>query len=122
MPDTSDFRTPPALRLAAHGSLALWMLVAAFPLAWTAAMSLKLPVDAFASNPLRVLLGPATRESAGGLSIPDIALGIAAAVLAYRLIARHARALAAALGWVVAAVLIAAVTLARPSAWRSRQC
>ncbi len=99
--------------------LALWVVVAAFPLLWILAMSLKLPVDAFAANPLRVLLGPQTRIRAGGLGVADIAIGAGAAVLVYRAIARGAAPLAArlapcgsmALGWAFASVALGASAL-----------
>ena len=52
--------------------LAVWVVIAAFPLVWIAAMSIKDPVDAFSADPVRVLLGPATRAAAGGLSLLDL--------------------------------------------------
>ena len=47
----------------------LWCLIAVFPLLWVLVMSIKLPVDSFASNPLEVIFGPATKLQVGGLSI-----------------------------------------------------
>src|SRR6478672_4882694 len=73
-------RRPLALRVGVGVFLALWILVAAFPLFWILVMSFKLPVDAFASDPLQVVLGPATRAAAGGLSPLDLALGALALV------------------------------------------
>ena len=49
--------------------IALWCLIAVFPLLWVLVMSIKLPVDSFASNPLEVIFGPATKLQVGGLSI-----------------------------------------------------
>ena len=46
-------------------------------------MSFKLPVDAFSTDPAQVLLGPATRAGAGGLSVADLVLGAAALVALY---------------------------------------
>ena len=46
-----------------------WCLIAVFPLLWVLVMSIKLPVDSFASNPLEVIFGPATKLQVGGLSI-----------------------------------------------------
>ena len=46
-----------------------WCLIAVFPLLWIFVMSIKLPVDSFASNPLEVIFGPATKLQVGGLSI-----------------------------------------------------
>ena len=49
-----------------------WCLIAVFPLLWVLAMSIKLPVDSFASNPLEVIFGPATKLQVGGLSIINL--------------------------------------------------
>ena len=40
-------------------------------------MSFKTPLDAFDSNPFRVIFGPNTRDSIGGLSFLDIVIGLA---------------------------------------------
>ena len=77
MSDTRAMRQPLSLRLASAGFLAFWCLLALFPIFWIAVMSFKSPVDAFASNPLAVIFGPATRADGKGLSIVDIALGLA---------------------------------------------
>ena len=50
----------------------LWCLIAVFPLLWVLVMSIKLPVDSFASNPLEVIIGPATKLQVGGLSIINL--------------------------------------------------
>jgi multiple sugar transport system permease protein len=50
----------------------LWCLVAVFPLLWILVMSIKLPVDSFASNPLEVIFGPGTKLQVGGLSIINL--------------------------------------------------
>ena len=49
-----------------------WCLIAVFPLLWVLVMSIKLPVDSFASNPLEVIFGPATKLQVGGLSIINL--------------------------------------------------
>ena len=49
-----------------------WCLIAVFPLLWVFVMSIKLPVDSFASNPLEVIFGPATKSQVGGLSIINL--------------------------------------------------
>ena len=49
-----------------------WCLIAVFPLLWVLVMSIKLPVDSFASNPLEVIIGPATKLQVGGLSIINL--------------------------------------------------
>ncbi len=76
-------RQPLGLKLVSNGFLALWCLVAAFPIVWITVMSFKSPLDAFDSNPIRVIVGPRTRDIAGGLSILDIVLGL---LLAWALI------------------------------------
>ena len=52
--------------------IGLWCLIAVFPLLWVLVMSIKLPVDSFASNPLEVIFGPATKSQVGGLSIINL--------------------------------------------------
>ena len=49
--------------------IGFWCLIAVFPLLWVLIMSIKLPVDSFASNPLEVIFGPSTKLQVGGLSI-----------------------------------------------------
>ena len=78
-----------SLRLGSAGFLALWCLLAAFPIFWIGVMSFKSPVDAFDSNPLNVIFGPVTRDGGDGLSIIDIVLGLAYLFFAVKL----------ALGW-----------------------
>lgn len=69
------FRQSLALRALVRAFLFGWCVVALFPIAWVALMSVKLPVDAFADSPLTVILGPQTRASGHGLSLLDIAIG-----------------------------------------------
>jgi multiple sugar transport system permease protein len=69
------------LRVAIWAFLAAWTLLALFPLFWIGVMSLRVPVDALAANPLTVLFGPTTRARLGGLSPVDLALGIAALIV-----------------------------------------
>ena len=78
-------RQPLGLKLLSNGFLAFWCLVAAFPIVWIAVMSFKTPLDAFNSNPFKVIFGPNTRDTVGGLSILDIALGLALAFVLIRL-------------------------------------
>jgi multiple sugar transport system permease protein len=70
-----------ALRLGSGTFLALWCLIAAFPIFWIAVMSIKVPLDAFATNPFDVLAGPATLAAGKGLSVLDIAFIAAFGVL-----------------------------------------
>ena len=73
-----SMQQPMALRLSSAGFLAVWCLIAAFPIFWIAVMSFKDPIDAFASNPLNVIFGPETVATGRGLSIVSIVVGIAA--------------------------------------------
>lgn len=82
---TRAMRQPLSLRLTSAGFLALWCLIAAFPIFWIAVMSFKAPVDAFDANPLNVIFGPETRARGKGLSVFDILLGIAVLWGTYRL-------------------------------------
>lgn len=112
----------PGLALRALGLSILigWMLLAAFPLVWIVAMSLKLPVDAFSSNPLAVLLGPATRASAGGLGAADLGIGVCVLVVLYRAVVRETPALASRMApstgevaaWIGASILVGVIVLA----------
>lgn len=68
---------PLTLRVASSAFLAFWCLLAAFPIFWIAVMSFKAPVDAFAGNPLDVILGPMTRAGGDGLTLIDMVVGIA---------------------------------------------
>ena len=102
-------RQPFGLRLASAGFLAFWCLLAAFPIVWIAVMSFKSPVDAFAANPLDVILGPETVARGNGLSILDVLAGIATIWLLARAARRWLMPMAAGEGvlqrifsWVVA--------------------
>lgn len=82
-------RQPPALRLASTGGLALWCLIAAFPLFWIAVMSVKAPVEAFSDNPVAVIFGPETRNRGHGLAVADILVILAGAGLAWWVAAKR---------------------------------
>ena len=113
MSQTRATRPSAALRLGIAGFLALWMLVALFPLAWVAIMSFKLPYDAFSGSALDVIVGPRTLAAGLGLSLLDVLLYGGALVAAWRLGAGHAAALAGRLapgglrpvGWLLVAIL-----------------
>jgi multiple sugar transport system permease protein len=113
-------RSPLPLRLVTSGGLALWCLIAAFPLFWIAVMSFKLPVDAFSENPLAVIFGPATLAAGKGLSAVDLAVGLAVLALLYvvaaEVLGRLVRALSVAVptpvGWVLLSALYAIGALA----------
>lgn len=112
-------RQPLGLRLASAGFLVFWCVLAAFPLFWITVMSFKSPVDAFAANPLEVILGPETRAAGQGLAILDVVGGIAVLLLAIRLatgllpqaVARYAPEGRRWLAWVVGVVLLVLATL-----------
>jgi len=70
--DSKLFNLPFALKITVGFIIILWCLIAIFPLLWIIIMSIKLPVDSFASNPLEVIIGPATKKQVGGLSILNI--------------------------------------------------
>jgi len=60
------------LKISVAMIIGFWCLIAVFPLLWVLVMSIKLPVDSFASNPLEVIFGPATKLQVGGLSIINL--------------------------------------------------
>ena len=83
-----SMRQPWSLKLLSNGFLALWCVIAAFPIVWITVMSFKVPLDAYASNPLTVISGPETLKLGSGLSIVDIVVGLAAAYGFWR-VAKH---------------------------------
>jgi multiple sugar transport system permease protein len=62
MAATKALATPPWLRALTWSFMVAWLILALFPIAWTALMSFKQPVDALAANPLRVIVSPFTLE------------------------------------------------------------
>lgn len=72
-------RQPLGLKFLSNGFLAFWCFLAAFPIVWITVMSFKTPLDAFDSNPFKVIFGPNTRDNVSGLSLVDIVLAIALA-------------------------------------------
>ncbi len=107
-------RQPLSLRLISAGFLVFWCLLAAFPIFWIAVMSFKVPIDAFAANPIDVIFGPETRARGKGLTVVDIVVGLAllwiTARIAVRqlpvLVERHSPFGLVALGWLVAALAL----------------
>ncbi|WP_300012994.1 carbohydrate ABC transporter permease [uncultured Roseobacter sp.] len=75
---------PLVLRLSSGTFLAIWCLLAAFPIFWIAVMSFKSPVDAFADSAWDVILGPATRAGGDGLSVLDVIFGLVVLYFAIR--------------------------------------
>lgn len=108
-------RQPISLRLFSAGFLAIWCVVAAFPIFWIGVMSFKVPVDAFASNPLSVIYGPETLAAGKGLSIPDIVMGLLVIFLTMRLaskwlpgqVRRYAPWNQSWLGWIIGSLVLA---------------
>jgi len=76
MKDVSSLRQPLSLRLSSYFFLIFWCIVAAFPIFWITVISVKLPIDAFNSNPLNVIFGPVTLTQGKGLSFIDTQLGL----------------------------------------------
>ncbi|MBT3851559.1 MAG: carbohydrate ABC transporter permease [Gammaproteobacteria bacterium] len=72
MKDENLIQQPIALRLSSYFFLVFWCVMAAFPIFWISVMSVKLPFDAFDSNPLNVIFGPETLSKGKGLSLIDI--------------------------------------------------
>ena len=85
MKDINLIRQPLGLRLSSYFFLLFWCILAAFPIFWITVMSVKLPVDAFNSNPLNVIFGPATLTQGKGLSFLDITIGLAVLVATAKL-------------------------------------
>ncbi len=101
MSDARALRPPLWLNLAVAGFLAIWVTAALFPLLWTAVMSFRLPIDALSSDPLTVLLGPATAAAGKGLTRADLGLAtglIAGLLLLPTRLGRTGAAVAALLG------------------------
>jgi trehalose/maltose transport system permease protein len=91
MTGSTALRQPLGIKAATGLIVGLWTVVAAFPLLWIAVMSVKLPVDAFASNPFQVILGFETRDAIGGLSAIDLAAGALLLYAVWRLWPRRER-------------------------------
>ncbi len=72
MINTNSLRQPLYLKFLSSAFVVFWCLIALFPIFWITAMSLKVPIDAFSSNPLNVILGPETSNSRNSFSILDI--------------------------------------------------
>ncbi len=108
-------RHPAWLRLTSGSLLALWLVIAAFPILWIAVMSVKLPLDAFADSPWDVLSGPQTRAAGKGATWVDLVLVAlllwATWTAATRLLPPAVTRLtpgAPALGWIMGSALLGA--------------
>jgi len=104
-----------ALRFSSSAFLIFWVVIASFPILWITVMSFKSPVDAFADNPLDVIMGPNTLSRGDGLSVIDIVLGLAVIFFTLRWmftrlpgwIDSYSPAGLKVLGWVVGAAVYA---------------
>lgn len=107
-------RQPLSLRVTSAAFLTMWCVIAAFPIFWITVMSVKLPLDAFASSPWEVLLGPATLAAGKGLTLLDIAASLGLLWVTAWLAMRRAPGWVAtltppnviALGWLMAAGIL----------------
>ena len=116
---SSVLRQPLSLRVGIAVFLSAWCLIAAFPIVWVAVMSFKEPVDAFATNPIDVIFGPATRAAGKGLSVFDIVLGLALIWYLGRwvkntlpvLVRRYSPWAQLWLGWIIASFILAVLAL-----------
>lgn len=107
-------RTPVGLQILVALFLGVWVVMAMFPLLWTTVMSFRVPLDALSSDPLVVLLGPATRATGTGLSVLDLLLGTGVLVGLYFVGMRVLPPLAATLtpfgfaplGWLLAGICL----------------
>ena len=119
MAQTKALEHPFSLKLATAGFVTFWSVLAAFPLVWIVLMSVKLPLDAFADDPLQVVFGYRTLAERGGISAADILVFLGAAWSIWMLTALYARKLVlviargplAPLGWVVVSLLCTAVAV-----------
>ena len=74
-----------SLNLTSNGLLFLWCFIASFPIIWITIMSFKIPLDAFSSNPFKVIFGPATNSKVGGISIIDFVFVISYFFILFKL-------------------------------------
>lgn len=110
---------PLGLRITSGAFLALWCVLAAFPILWIAVMSVKSPIDAFNGNPLTVIFGPETLARGQGLSLLEIILGLALLYLIVRFAVKQLPRLVSeytpvgwiVLGWAVGAAVFALISL-----------
>ena len=119
MATPKSLRQPWSLKVLSNGFLALWCVIAAFPIVWIAMMSIKVPFDAYASNPLTVIMGPETLKMGTGLSLLDIVVGLAGAYGFWRVAKRWIPRIVQAfrpggyerLGWAVGVIVFGLLAL-----------
>ena len=71
MIETKSLRQSLSLQLTSSFFVFLWCLIASFPIFWITIMSIKLPVDAFSSNPITVIFGPLTSQERTSISLNE---------------------------------------------------
>ena len=72
MIETKSLRQSLSLELTSSFFVFLWCLIASFPIFWITIMSIKLPVDAFSSNPITVIFGPLTSQERTSISLNEL--------------------------------------------------
>ena len=72
MIETKSLRQSLSLQLTSSFFVFLWCLIASFPIFWITIMSIKLPVDAFSSNPITVIFGPLTSQERASISLNEL--------------------------------------------------
>ena len=72
MIETKSLKQSLSLQLTSSFFVFLWCLIASFPIFWITIMSIKLPVDAFSSNPITVIFGPLTSQERTSISLNEL--------------------------------------------------
>ena len=72
MIETKSLKQSLGLQLTSSLFVFLWCLIASFPIFWITIMSIKLPVDAFSSNPITVIFGPLTSQERASISLNEL--------------------------------------------------
>ena len=72
MIETKSLKQSLSLQLTSSFFVFLWCLIASFPILWITIMSIKLPVDAFSSNPITVIFGPLTSQERASISLNEL--------------------------------------------------
>ena len=72
MIETKSLRQSLSLQLTSSFFVFLWCFIASFPIIWITIMSIKLPVDAFSSNPITVIFGPLTSQERASISLNEL--------------------------------------------------
>ena len=84
MIETKSMKQPFSLKLSSSLFVVIWCLIASFPIIWIAVMSIKLPIDAFSSNPIAVIFGPVTSNQRYSLSFQELSFCTLFAILFFK--------------------------------------